>query len=820
MSYVLQEKDEEDSKKESIYSKINLLIKNLNEKTSINTLKKINSKCVDLMLEEKYSKALEFLKDLESFLENEIMDMEISIPKKLLIIILNNISCCYENLKDLDNCLLYFEALIYHYDSLIEKQYNIAINPEYFDTLLKSKYYFVDNKNLGYLILELRFCAKFHIQYSILLSKTKKHVDSLYHAKLAALICEDNLIKMNYLYHEIKYDFANNKIKENGSNSELNELKELINQNCKIVFALKNIAKNLRNNSPCEDNNKIIKQDCNRKNKINLVYNNYFKYVNNTQANISRQSSNYEEKSQINKNDTNKKNCFNSYLDFRENKIDIYTKDKKLLKEIKNIFEKKFLDEDDWIKNLKVESITDLSPSNYEDLDLESNPKYELLRDSLLEKVIMFTVSYYCLSNELRFLSPDKNNHNTNGEYYLYNALYISLYLLPPGCPIVNHYLISYYKNYKQCLDIIPEGKIMNYNIDIFRKEIFNKNHIDFNDYSYFVKAKRINMKLNEEKSFEKNETQEKEGNISCKNNDSKNKNRTKLIKKNSRVINDFNKRKKIFYYKSNCLNNNKKKKIISISDNNIFNNKKYDSNSISVSNSLTSKNTSSELDIKNIKLIYDNIGLLPNNNYIERAKKSKIQKIIVPKFEIDLNKINQDYNMTEIGNTENKAKDSIKDHITNNIKKKKFLSNKIFKINKKNNISDRKGNLNNNINKNNINDDINKNEKKKINLEIKNILKNEKLNNNNKSLKIFGYKIDNKNLNNNINNMNKKRVFNNQLTKLTNSNSFKLNNKKKFTKLVKYFRINNISNKDKECLTERLNININNKNQISLSQN
>ena len=50
---------------------------------------------------------------------------------------------------------------------------------------------------------------------------------------------------------------------------------------------------------------------------------------------------------------------------------------------------------------------------------------------------------------------------------------------------------------------------------------------------------------------------------------------------------------------------------------------------------------------------------------------------------------------------------------------------------------------------------------------------------------------------------------------------SFKINNKNKISNLVKYFRINNIYNKDKdkECLTERLNIKINNKNQISLTQ-
>ena len=47
----------------------------------------------------------------------------------------------------------------------------------------------------------------------------------------------------------------------------------------------------------------------------------------------------------------------------------------------------------------------------------ENDRKYELLRDSILEKVIMLTVSYYCLSSELRYLSKDKNNNNINGEY-------------------------------------------------------------------------------------------------------------------------------------------------------------------------------------------------------------------------------------------------------------------------------------------------------------------------------------------------------------------------------------------------------------------
>jgi len=43
---------------------------------------------------------------------------------------------------------------------------------------------------------------------------------------------------------------------------------------------------------------------------------------------------------------------------------------------------------DDWINFLNIGNIMYLAPLNCEDLDLESDPRFELLRDAVVEKVI------------------------------------------------------------------------------------------------------------------------------------------------------------------------------------------------------------------------------------------------------------------------------------------------------------------------------------------------------------------------------------------------------------------------------------------------
>ena len=809
MSYFPQQINQakEDTQLESDNSSnIITLINGLDENTTLEQLKEINSQCVDLIFDEKLIKSLEYLKKLESFLETAVIETNMITNKKIVIIVLYNIACCFQKLKDLDNSILYLDALIYHFDKNLEKKYNISITLDYFDSLIKSKNIFSEKKDLGDWVLDLRFSAKFHIQMSVILSQAKRHVDSLYHAKLAGLICEDNIIKAYYLYLNIQNDFKNNNIKENGSINELNRIKEQIKLNYKIILELKKMVLNLRNNSYYSNNINTINNINNRSNikdkkkkKINTVYHNYFTYVNN----ILKKTSNVSpEKTIKEKQEIKKRNLYDSYDLYRKDQIESYLKDKNILMEIKNIFEKKFTQKDDWLNKLNIENIIYLSALNYDDLDFDSDSKYELLRDSLLEKVIMLTVSYYCISNELKFLSKDKNNKKTNGEYYHYNALYFALIFLPPNCPIVNYYMDTYYKNYKQGLEIIPEGKINNYKIDLIKKEVFMENNNNNNDFIFFTKIKKLNKII-----------REKEENIINKNIQSENKSNTKK----KRIIihnNEYYNKKKKNNIISNSLNNSlrhsqKKYDLVNISDSNIFNNKKINAYSMSkYSNSQTSLNTSIELDNKNIKLINGNFGLIPNNNFIKRVKKSKIQDTKAPKFNLNLDKINIDNNMKNLEkriNKGNKINNSNKKEANKNERKKIFK----FELNNNNktrrDIIDIKIKLDSTEKKMksriNSNNKSNKKTKKtsKINIgDKKGVLKTINI-----TKKIIN-KRDIKDLNNNIH---KKRVSYYQINKPVNIDTKKIIRMNKIAKLVKYFNINNSINIDKEYLTERTNI-------------
>ena len=66
-------------------------------------------------------------------------------------------------------------------------------------------------------------------------------------------------------------------------------------------------------------------------------------------------------------------------------------------------------DQDDWIFNLNIGNVMHLLPMSLEELNLHVDNSHELSRDAILEKIILLSVSYFCVGTELRFLSKQFN---------------------------------------------------------------------------------------------------------------------------------------------------------------------------------------------------------------------------------------------------------------------------------------------------------------------------------------------------------------------------------------------------------------------------
>ena len=841
------------------------LFEDLDENCDFEKLKEINVKSVDLIFEDKPQKSLELLKKLEAFLENKIIEMKSNVNKKLIIIILHNIACCYQKLKDYENCVNYLEAVIYHFDNLIEKKHNIKINEEYFDALIKSQNHNYDKNLLGDLILELRFCAKFHLQMSVVLSESNRHEESLKHVKIAALICEDNLLKTTYLYNQLKDSLLNDN-NDNNENAEMISIKHQIKCNYKIIMDLNKRILNLRNNNNKKNKSKNSFYESKSKKNMKTMYHNNYIHIKNV---ITKIVKNFSIKDKLDL----PTNFFDSYLTYRKNEIDNYIQNNSTLNDVKNIFEKNFNQKDDWIKLLNIENIMYLSALSYDDLDLESDSKYELLRDSILEKVIMLSVSYYCLSNELKYLAKDKANKNLNGEYYLYNALNLSILFLPVSCPVISHYIMTYNKNYGQELDVIPEGEIIDYKVDIIKKGIIpevegentskSNENIEYNkkdnfigkDMLFFVRTKKINRILKEnnnnyynvnrelyrsksrfnEKEFLSNDFFENHFSI----NKRKSKNLAKSTDENNKAYNYIKSTNKSFNNSKYISDNNiltKKKDIIKYL---ITNYEKENSNSQISSFNGEAKESKND-NIANIT--NGDFGLIPNNNFIERVNKSKISDNKAPKFKLNFNNINLNNNFYESSNIN--CSSAVTTHMTNQLNSGKNTQRAIDKnkenikkmiVDKKNHVS--KINVTNKFdNETSINIQLSHNCKANtnINININNIDKQPTGNNkypiknfNKIDIKNLGYNTERphlKGVNNNTNTQKKltyknnpesKKITKNFISIKKNDNSIYNQNVKDFnsiSNISKYFNMKDSNINQKEYLTERFIVKINNK--------
>ena len=123
-----------------------------------------------------------------------------------------------------------------------------------------------------------------------------------------------------------------------------------------------------------------------------------------------------------------------------------------------------------------------------EELNLHIDNSHELSRDAMLEKIILLTVSYFCVGTELRFLNNtsqdsrqieiEKQKKKIQSEMWHAQALEACSRFLPSECQLVGHVITNYQKHHSPALTTIPEDDVLEEDLKVIRplNEVKNDN--------------------------------------------------------------------------------------------------------------------------------------------------------------------------------------------------------------------------------------------------------------------------------------------------------------------------------------------------------
>ena len=123
-------------------------------------LLELNNSAIQMIIDEKIEEALEILKDAEKKLEK---NNNLLTEPKIKVIINHNMACCYQKMKNIQKCIFYLEKVNNEFNSYLEKKHQVIIDNNFFINKILLEQAKPDVL-YGDFILELRFCAKFHLQ--------------------------------------------------------------------------------------------------------------------------------------------------------------------------------------------------------------------------------------------------------------------------------------------------------------------------------------------------------------------------------------------------------------------------------------------------------------------------------------------------------------------------------------------------------------------------------------------------------------------------------------------------------------------------------
>ena len=112
---------------------------------------------------------------------------------------------------------------------------------------------------------------------------------------------------------------------------------------------------------------------------------------------------------------------------------------------------------EDWIHGLEIGHVMQLNPmlaselqSNLGKSDSGLGKVHELLKDPMLEKLVLLVVSLFSISTETRLSSEQSDTLSVLSEPWHGQSMLYAAYYLPQECPLVDHLVDSYFKHYSE----------------------------------------------------------------------------------------------------------------------------------------------------------------------------------------------------------------------------------------------------------------------------------------------------------------------------------------------------------------------------------